>query len=587
MLAIAFIGVIALVAGVRGWQSYQNGARTDSTRPGLQQLLVALQSYHDEHHSFPPAYVEGPDGRRWHSWRALVLPYVDPEMAAQYSFDEPWDGPNNSKLYDRAPAAYQSAAVDPPAGATSFFAVIDRKTMWPAYQPMSMRDMYDGTSNTIMLVEDSRTDINWLEPKDLLAGELFQSYYDGAAWHDEEGRLIGFADGTVRFLTPKMHRIVLAGLLTAAGPSETFRGDDWPADLEDPLLRQKFYDPRAVETLTETDVVAVTNEPLAPDRNQVWSAAFQLAWDLLKDHLGGDVPLENPTPLTDRLTSSPFDAGSLSEDAVFAGISNGYPDGDEQLLRDLQEKFPDVTPVIHELGGPPPRARMYTMIRKQMPFESRFDRFDEPLTFPRGGEGTEVNSFGYDPGDQQIDHPVFAGQVQILDDRGDEDFIIRLNTVGPQQDQIILALVAPGETLEATWESVRERIEKPNPEHHRYSLEENETLQVPILDLGLQKHFHEIEGLAFEPLVAYAGIELAFVDIRLRLDETGADFVSTGEIGVVGSFGDEEPVYDPERIRRFVLDRPFFIALQEPEAEQPYCLGWIGNAELMEAFGEE
>ena len=76
-------------------------------------------------------------------------------------------------------------------------------------------------------------------------------------------------------------------------------------------------------------------------------------------------------------------------------------------------------------------------------------------------------------------------------------------------------------------------------------------------------------------------ISVVYQDIRLRLDETGADFASVAKI-VICEFGEAEPVYDPNRIRNLVFDKPFFIAFIEPNAEEPYFMAWIGNADLME-----
>ncbi|MDA1230456.1 MAG: hypothetical protein O2856_06750 [Planctomycetota bacterium] len=75
----------------------------------------------------------------------------------------------------------------------------------------------------------------------------------------------------------------------------------------------------------------------------------------------------------------------------------------------------------------------------------------------------------------------------------------------------------------------------------------------------------------------------AFVDIWLRLDETGAEFLSGAEAGVIGEFGEIEE-YKPKRIRRLILNRSFFIAMREPKGKQPWFLGWIANGELMETF---
>ncbi|MCA9206080.1 MAG: DUF1559 domain-containing protein, partial [Planctomycetales bacterium] len=43
----------------------------------LNQLTLALHNYHDTFGSFPPAYVADAAGRPIHSWRVLILPYIE------------------------------------------------------------------------------------------------------------------------------------------------------------------------------------------------------------------------------------------------------------------------------------------------------------------------------------------------------------------------------------------------------------------------------------------------------------------------------------------------------------------------------
>ena len=50
-----------------------------------------------------------------HSWRVLLLPYLDQlELYNAYRFDEPWDGPNNRLLADRMPRHYCFSGDDTP-----------------------------------------------------------------------------------------------------------------------------------------------------------------------------------------------------------------------------------------------------------------------------------------------------------------------------------------------------------------------------------------------------------------------------------------------------------------------------------------
>ncbi len=68
----------------------------------IRDLSMALHYYHAQHGSFPPAYIADENGNPMHSWRVLILPYIEErDLYDQYDFDEPWDGPNNSLLHDK------------------------------------------------------------------------------------------------------------------------------------------------------------------------------------------------------------------------------------------------------------------------------------------------------------------------------------------------------------------------------------------------------------------------------------------------------------------------------------------------------
>lgn len=142
-------------------------------------IYNALLFYHDEHGHFPPAYVIGPDGKRWHSWRALILPYLDEDLARQYRFDEPWNGPNNRKLANTfCPGAFQC-----PSGPdrdrtcmTNFAVVVGDDTLFPGTKTTSIPNLIDRRDPTILFVEVADSDIHWLEPRDLTFDDLTSSF---------------------------------------------------------------------------------------------------------------------------------------------------------------------------------------------------------------------------------------------------------------------------------------------------------------------------------------------------------------------------------------------------------------------------
>jgi hypothetical protein len=99
-----FLAGVAWLARAVHW-AREAALRSDCVNQ-LKGLTLALHNYHVTYGSFPPAYVEGSDGRRMHSWRVLILPFLPgakTSLYQRYQWEEPWDGPNNRMLADEIP----------------------------------------------------------------------------------------------------------------------------------------------------------------------------------------------------------------------------------------------------------------------------------------------------------------------------------------------------------------------------------------------------------------------------------------------------------------------------------------------------
>ncbi|MFT5301635.1 MAG: hypothetical protein ACI87E_001548 [Mariniblastus sp.] len=73
----------------------------------FKRVMQALRSYHRENGHFPPAIVYGKDGRPWHSWRVLILPFLGYEyLYKEYDQSLPWDDPKNQAIVERIPEPY-------------------------------------------------------------------------------------------------------------------------------------------------------------------------------------------------------------------------------------------------------------------------------------------------------------------------------------------------------------------------------------------------------------------------------------------------------------------------------------------------
>lgn len=190
-------------------------------RNKLRAIGKALHLYHSEHGCFPPAYVADEQGRPTHSWRALLLPYLDKELAKQYRFDEPWDGPHNRLLQSRIARQFRCPNDKSPENDTSYVAVIGPRTLWPGSEVRRFVDVSDGLSNTIAVVEVANSGVLCLEPRDFSVAELQTVVHpveqvEQAANHSG-GRHILMADSSVHFFNDRVSPEQLDALLTIDG----------------------------------------------------------------------------------------------------------------------------------------------------------------------------------------------------------------------------------------------------------------------------------------------------------------------------------------------------------------------------------
>lgn len=190
----------------------------------LKQIGLALLNYHDVYGSFPPAYIADKRGRPMHSWRVLILPFLDHKaLYDQYRFDEPWDGPNNSKLGAQFIRIYGCPS-DPHTDGntdTSYVAVVGPGTAWPGEKTTKLSAIKDGSENTLLVVEVHNSGIHWMEPRDLHIGQMSLAINpprgQGMSSQHPNGAQAAFADGHVGWLEDSTPPETLRALLTING----------------------------------------------------------------------------------------------------------------------------------------------------------------------------------------------------------------------------------------------------------------------------------------------------------------------------------------------------------------------------------
>lgn len=193
-------------------QAARQAARRMASSNNEKNIMLALHNYHDTHGEFPPAVIKDKDGKPMHSWRVLILPYIEQQgLYSQYDMNQPWDSPQNMQVANSMPQVYRSpldTSNKPNSNITSYLLFAGKGTVFGEEGKASIGNITDGTSNTVALTEVDNSGIIWTQPVDLDAEKLdfvirdMRNQQPGQINSEAGGGvMMGFFDGSVRFMS--------------------------------------------------------------------------------------------------------------------------------------------------------------------------------------------------------------------------------------------------------------------------------------------------------------------------------------------------------------------------------------------------
>jgi hypothetical protein len=335
----------------------------------------------------------------------------------------------------------------------------------------------------------------------------------------------------------------------------------------------------ASAALERTVVVPTLDSPCPQDKNVIWCSSFQLAWNEVRDRVVG-APLEVPevAELAARLNSAAQSLSDLDPQSVYA-TGGRIRDGIVQKIEeDMTAKFPSHSLPDFNHFSDPRGILAYSYLLARVPFKYPFLQIDDGLTFTdsRGVE-TPVAGFGLWKAYLRP-HEKIREQVEVLysegwphRDRGRESVEYALDLCRHSEPyQVVVALVEPKASLADMLDHVRHRIEEfkglPHYEEAR-RLHGNDVVEVPEMFCRIDHRFEELVG----KVVSNVGMPIveALQSIEFRLDRSGAILESEARFAIAAS-----PRY-------FGFDRPFLVCMKKRDAEHPFFVMWVDNAELL------
>lgn len=217
---IAAVGVF-VVLSLLLWPAFQK-ARERALRTqcpnNLKQIGLALHAYHEKYNVLPPAYTVDANGKPLHSWRTLILPFLDQaELYKSIDLAKPWNDSANARAFASVVANYQCLLSGTPPSETTYLAIVTPRSGICATECRNFAEITDGLSHTLLVIEvPASRAVHWMSPLDadeslVLSIESKMKLTHTAGSHGLMG------DGSIRKLPPTMPGAQRLALISIAG----------------------------------------------------------------------------------------------------------------------------------------------------------------------------------------------------------------------------------------------------------------------------------------------------------------------------------------------------------------------------------
>jgi prepilin-type processing-associated H-X9-DG protein len=226
VVAILAILVLLVALLLPASRSAGPAARRAQCGNNLKQIALALYNYEQAYKALPPACTVDATGRPLHSWRTLILPFLDQEpLYRSIDLSKPWNDPANASALETSINVFRCPEAAGPKNTTTYLAIVAPDGCFRAGKPRPLAEITDAHDSTLMVIEGGETcAVPWMAPVD--ADEsLVMSLGPTMKLHHQGGTEACFVDGHVRHLQASISARARRALISIAGGEKIFDGE--------------------------------------------------------------------------------------------------------------------------------------------------------------------------------------------------------------------------------------------------------------------------------------------------------------------------------------------------------------------------
>lgn len=207
-------------------------ARISECRRNLTAIGQAVRQYATRYGAYPPAYTVDAEGRRLHSWRTLLLPYLGQEaLYNQIDLSRPWHAAVHDRIRATVVPAYHCPSLERGSTRTGYLAVVTDESLLGAGRSVAVDAVARPLDGLLICVEVRATRaVHWMSPFDLTADEfLAMKDADAMSHSNSEGHYPFFyyasADGPRGVIDADSSTEERRALISATVPPESAECD--------------------------------------------------------------------------------------------------------------------------------------------------------------------------------------------------------------------------------------------------------------------------------------------------------------------------------------------------------------------------